>query len=351
MPYELTINRFGVVAGTPILAGKGEVLAGESLFKTFGRQAKILSDSKAFETANKELLDVAQNWRDWKTGAVEVPLGPDEEGDELEIVGLRPRAGKPDDYETLVSILPFKKIKLKVGERDWIVRTRASMTGCALQTVTRQTKLWWTIEGIPVSPTLPEEEDAVAFAKLARAMEEKAMPHLGTAYENSLAEVTGRPARFDPDGARIRISLADNQDNPVGELLSALYFGKKDLTTIERDQSTELKPARDGLGQLRKFVDDISGSELAVNPKTLVVNSVLPEAKGLFCRDENTKSYATFVAGFARSSVGTGFSSRQQRLPEDMREKLVRNNSPSRQLSAWLADEEARKLDQRLAPR
>jgi hypothetical protein len=349
MPYELTISRFGVVAASPILGGAGDYLYGRELVKKFREQATDLAGSDEFKTANAAAFGVAQ---DWKTNPTQVAVDPAlSSGGEPEIVGMpwpEEEANEPEaarqGFETLVGLMPYQKIKLTIADMEWIVRTRASMTGCALQTGARQTKLWWTFEGIPISGEPPKEEQAIAFAALADAMEKAAQPALRTAYEASLARVTSRPVRFD-EGPRIRISLADNEDGPVAELLTALR--RTTLSTIQSEPS--LKPARAGLDELSKFVGEITHKELEVNSQTIEINTKLADARGLICRGENTPSYATLLAGFARAATGTGFGGDRDPLPPLLHEEFVRINSPARQLSAVLANEEARKLDKRLA--
>jgi len=358
LPYELTINRFGVVPSEPILGGKGRPFKQAALVKAFFKQTDLIRRVPEFRAANMALLRVARGWTEWKTEAVWTTGKRDdkENVNEPNVVGTPPRnltqpeAGGKETFETLVGLLPDRRMKLKIRDTDWVVRTRASMTGCALQSETRQTKLWWTIEGIPLGEASPNEEDAAAFVKLADAMQAAAMPHLAKAYTRSLNEITGRPAHFnEEEGEKLRISMADNEAGPVAELLSTLRFRKTDLAAIDEANGRELERVRDGLGEFRKFINDVGKRELPVTSDTIKTDSRLDGARGLLCRAENTKTYATFVAGFARSAVGTGFASRGRGVPLDELERFIRRTSPARQLSAELADVEARALDARMA--
>jgi hypothetical protein len=355
MPYELTINRFGVVSGHPIVDGPVPNRSSEQVFRTFKRQCELLIKKDGF--GHEELISAANRWDKWKTAAQSIQAPEDtNEPNELEIVGLAPR--KNDErkskvatdktkwpFDAYVASLPYKKIALKVMDIDWVVRTRASLTACALQSGHRQTKLWWTIEGIPIGDLSPSEEQSAAFSRLAQAMQGDAMEALARAYDRTLSTVTGQGAKFDLKGPRLRISLADNQDNPVSELMSALYFEHKDLRAIQHDSSTELAPARIGLEELKRFASDIAGKKISVTSRSVTVNGDHPEAQGLLYTGAEKGRYASLIAGFARSSVGTGFSTRYTNLPPKQREHLIRITSPSRQLSALLADREARKLD------
>lgn len=355
MPYELTINRFGVVSGHPIVDGPVPHRTNEEVFRAFKEQCDLLIRKDGF--GHDELISAANGWGQWTTAAqpIQTPEDPNEPN-ELEIVGLAPRKNAERhakrlrdktkwSFDAYVASLPYKKIALKVMDIDWVVRTRASLTACALQSGHRQTKLWWTIEGIPIGDSSPSEEQSAAFSRLAQAMQGDAMKALAEAYDSTLSEVTRQGAKFDLGGPRLRISLADNEDNPVSELMSALYFEHKNLRAIQQDSSTELAPARLGLEELKRFASDIAGKRISVTPKSVTVNGEHPDAQGLLYTAAEKGGYASLVAGFARNSVGTGFSTRYTNLPAKQREHLIRITSPSRQLSALLADREARKFD------
>jgi hypothetical protein len=360
MPYELTINRFCVVPTTPVLLGQHKPLSSEHVIKAFFEQSDQIAHSEEFDLANRALLRSAQKWLKSKTAAAE--MGDDDSADSgnsnaAQVVAMRPRdperrkqAGK-GEFETLVALMPYRRLKMRIFKCDWIVRTRASLTGCALHSRTRQTKLWWTIEGIPLAHDRdPSEEAAAEFVKLADAMQAAGMPRLAKAYTRTLADVTGRPTRFDLKNAkRLRISLTDNEAGPVADLLDALRFKRADLADIDNKDNERFERERAGLGEFRKFIGQMSDNQLKVRDDTVETNDHLEMTRGLLCREQDTPSYATFVGGFARAAVGTGFPWRGRGVPEDHFEKFIRLTSPARQLSAELADVEAQALDARLS--
>lgn len=354
MSLGLTISRYGLMPVTPILQGGGGLENGE-LVSAFRRQTELFVSEELLKPANAQVLKIADGRPvvddsepfeppiPNKLAIVGMPLREDEDGSDA---GNAAAAGT-QRFETLVGLLPFQEFRCDVDGVDWIVRTRASMTSCALQKGNRQTKLWWTFEGIPVSAKPPNEEQAAAFVKRTDQLEECAMPLLRDAYLVSLQKLMNQVGRFDGAKERIRISLSDNDDRPIGELLGAIRH--KDLSTIEDKGKAELKWAREGLRELERFVGAVTEQRLSVGPETLRINSEIPGIKGILCRQEGPEPFATLLAGFARRAAGSGgFHTRPEEWPDAVRVQYIRRISPARQLSARLANSEAHSLEERL---
>jgi hypothetical protein len=359
--YDLVINRLGAVAGGPVLAAGAAIADQVELVATFREQTERLSKLTEFKVANKAVFSVACDARDAGTKMHEMELHPDDpiypnkpdifgiplERNDGEAEGSDQKAPK---FESLVGLLPYRKVRVTIDGVEWMIRTRASMTSCSLQTGPRQTKLWWNVEGIPLAEEPLDETRAASFARLAESMAETGMKPLRVAYVVSLKQATGKPATYEPAKKGIQISLTDNDDRPVAELLDALYFRRAALDVIEDKGRKEFEPAREGLSELRRFIDDATKSELHVGAETLEVNDTVPNVKGILCRENDTPIHTTIIAGFARRAGGSGGYATGPE-PWDSggrRERYVRSFSPARRLSARLANLEARQIEERL---
>jgi len=353
MSNELVINRFGAFAGgSPDTNHPG--LRGEDLVLAFRKQTERMDQSLAFQKANDAILDVV---RSFDKTAHEVVSDSDADDNEAYILGMVSKnptdSDATDRFVALVGLLPFKMLRCRLEDWTWSVRTRASMTACALQRVGRATKLWWSFEGIPDSGEDTKrslsEAQAAAFVTMTEEMEKVAMPHLRDAYCCALKESSDVKCKDMDLGERIRISLTDNDTRPVAELLDALYFRRSAPSQIKAEGVPGLSHAREGLDQLERFVGDATHHQVAVNNETVRIDHEIPGVKGILCRREGTARDATLVVGFARrAGMGSGFITRPEPWLAKKREDYIRTMSPARQLSARLANTEAQALEKRL---
>jgi hypothetical protein len=354
--YDLTISRFGAMPMAPIFENVDHGLEGKELVERFRAQTILLSKLVREKGGVNDLIAEIAN-DEFGAAVAEIASLDPKGGNQPTIVGMPPEKLEPGaqrdpnapPFDALVGLTPYRKLRCNFADRDWILRTRASMTGCALQPGKRQTKLWWSFEGIPIGSKPATEHEAAEFNKLAHRLEEAAMPELRSAYIASLEEISKCPARFELSSDRIQISFADNDTPPVAELADAISVYKARLAAIEQNSSEALAPAFEGLQELRQFVADIPESGLQITEKTLHVETELvPDVIGLYGRKENDRSFSALIAGFARrAGGGSGFGVRLEPLDALSQESWVRRVSPSRQLSAILANREARNAERR----
>jgi hypothetical protein len=327
MGHDLVIQRDVTIAGRPVL-DQVPALPWDERVAAFRRQGEIFCTSQVYKRANDAMLGVVESH---DAQAHKNVTADPHDVNQPDIF----YEADSEKYRTLVSLSPYHKINCKLNGTNWVIRTRASMTGCALQTGGRLSRLWLTIEGIPVETRAPNAE-ALGFLEVAGAMKKAAESFFHQAYEDSLTEITKQPARFEP-GQRIAIRMADSDLGSTGALLSEVYFGRTSLASIKTGATQNLAEARQGLALLKEFVDAASG--LQANIETLTVNNAVDLAKGLICRGEDPERHTTHIAGFARrAGGGAGFHVPNQLRPT---ESYLRTVSPSRAISAWLGHHEA----------
>jgi hypothetical protein len=344
MPYDLTISRIGAIAG--FANQHVHRLSEEEILPAFKRQAKILSRSALFEEAN-EILRIAGRGK-----YVCDKTAVDDEVEPYDLFRMTDTGGAPrrkSDPAPLVGLLPSKRMLCEFSGMKWIVRTRASMTACALQPGLGLAKLWWTIEGIPKdtdSKKRPKEKDATRFLAHTRTMAAKAMPALYRAYRDALSETLDRKLPdFELGEERIQISLSDNDEMPVAALLDALYLDDILPSEIRAHDEPKLKDARDGLHEFETFVQHVAHLKMSIPDEAVSVEDQVPEMKGILFRHADTKQ--NLVTGFTRrSSTGSGYGLLS---PEHMRERrsedYLRTTSAARRISALLTTQEAAKIE------
>jgi hypothetical protein len=359
MSYDLTINRFGALAGALPNAIETGGLRGPELVLAFRSQTERLSKIDEFRWANEQILKVVQETCDPDAMEIRVQAEPTYDN-APDVFAVTPEdetasfAEAPKDtsgaraIESLAGILPYSKLKCRIADFDWVIRTRASMTACALQEGAGRPKLWWSFEGIPLveeGGPLPSETQAKEFVALTDRMAKQAMPLLRDAYWTSIEPIKERRTSDFDLNERIRISLADNNTRPVAELLDAVYFYHWSVDRIKQDDGQ----AKTGLDELNTFIGDITNNDLTVHNSRLEVATETAGAKAVICSRENTNQFASLVAGFARRAGSRdGFEPRPQPWLLPQREQYVRVMSPAREISAQLADREARKLDRKV---
>jgi hypothetical protein len=241
---------------------------------------------------------------------------------------------------------------VRVGDANWILRTRAHITSCALQGNTRPTKLWWTFEGIPADndPDRRPSDDAVsALLSLTAQIEQAVRGGLVAAFTDSLKSVTDPKLKVTRWPERLSITLAECPDDAVDALLDAMYFDSRAPSEIMKSHDKELKEARDGMKSFENFIRNVVGERARVDDKSVSVVDELPKVKGILWHRTHPRSQ--LVAGVARragAKIGLDFLSAAERRRQ-LSEERVRLRSAARPLSAYLADSEAVALERRAA--
>jgi hypothetical protein len=354
--FDLTINRIGALAGASIrTTDESGRMCDNKIIGTFRDQAHKLQKNPIYNTAYDDLLSVLS--RD--SGAPE-PLrflqGPFARGggpEEIEVTTMpldpneaayTDRSGQPP----IVALFPSRRIACEVEGMPWVIRTRASITACALQQSEGLAKLWWTFEGVPRPSdpeTRPSEKQAAAFLMVTQRMAEAAVPPLRTAFRESLHQAAEVPiGEFDTRSEGIRISMADTTDQPVGALFDALYFADRPLSDIRAGRK-ELRDAHAGLRLFETFVFDVT--RLPVDDSKISTTDRTPGANGILFTEHNRPVLT--VAGLARRagpSIDPDFLTSGQRKRQK-EETYVRATSAARPITARLASEQAIVLEQR----
>jgi hypothetical protein len=341
MAYDLTISRFGAIAGPPVRTANGSVrLCDKKIITTFQEQMIEMIHRGAFYDNILKAAGADKFLTDQPEEPLEVTPMPMDASEAV---------SNDEKGATLIGLLPPKRLRMDVHGMKWILRARPSVTACALQEQDGMSKLWWTIEGIPADPdpqNRPSEKQVAAFAAETDKIQQAAMPPLHEAFCRSLASVTDKKAKkiAAPD-IQIRITMSDNDDRQVGVLFDALYLEGRDFDQIRRGTTSHLKDANRGLKEFESLVRDVTHHALDAADSTV---SVKRESLGLaiFYRYAARERQQTIVAGIARrSGIVPGFdflSPARQR--EEKSEERLRTRSPARQISAVLAGAEMRAL-------
>jgi hypothetical protein len=358
--FDLTINRVGALAGCAIKTVEGDRrLCDEKIIGTFREQAHDLWTRGSYGEAEQRLLDIIaeQTQPDHPVEFLEGGMARD---GSLEPIQVTTMPVDPDDaprpapgiQPAIVALFPARRVRFVVDDMPWIVRTRASVTACALQQQDGFAKVWWTFEGVPDSSPLvrPSEKQATAFLQLTELLADAAIPKLREAFRQSLAALTnGKVAEFDPQKDAIRISMTDTDAQPVGALFDALYFNNCHLSDIRSDRSNP--DALQGLHAFEDFVGTIASVERPIDERKVTTNDSSPGARAILFTDD-VQPLVT-VAGFARHagpSIELGFlSPKQQR--EEKAEAYLRATSAARPISARIAGEQAAVIEKRAKDR
>jgi hypothetical protein len=331
MAYDLVISRLGALA---TFEG-GRRYVGDELAAVFARHLDALVETDEYLEAGKEVLK-----------AVHGELLPTEPNSQEDI-----KIRFPD---VSVGILPWQRVGCEIGGMRWVLRSRASVTGCALQDDERRTKLWWTFEGIPAIPdpdARPNEHHIACFVKAAAKIAEKTMPLLATAYKKALTDFS--EGEFRRTGENIRISVTDSDTEAVAALFDALCLENRGVSDIDSTKAPRLQEAKTGLEELKTFVKDVTGNKEAVTDNTIEVieaNPDFPKVSGILCHPQDEPPQQKTVVGFARRM---GIRNGYRLLPSEQKkiylsEENIRMTSAARRLSGMLAGREARQFDQAL---
>ncbi len=347
MSYELTINRVGALAGVPRRRRGAKMQADYAeVERRFRQQADWLRDSGHFKDASQALLDIARS-HDPNAHEFHDPSFDDEDG-VIDVFSVQDKPSVLDAQAPLLALMPSRRMRCSVKGINWIVRTRATVTACALQMNGGFTKLWWTFEGIPADPKperRPTELQATAFLKMTNQMAEEARPLLHLAYRDALARV-GHKQEFPLLNKQIRVSMSDNDDRELGVLFDAMSFSKLQPSEIRANRSAEIAPARRAMLEFDDFVRKLTGIKVNPPDKAVHLADDVPGMRGIVYSKDDARR-GPCVAGVARrlgSRSGDWFLSPELQM-ETKKESYLRAVSAARPLSAKLAHDKARELD------
>jgi len=363
MAYDLLISRYGALAATAAWGSRqNEMYSGDKLVECF--RSHIDGVDKFLADGRDGVVAYAVS-RGYKAEPLSVCPGRPDHG-RVDIVGMPPVGTIIDDdapvaanaENPLVGLLTSRRTRIAMNGMDWILRSRASVTACALQKGSGRTKLWWSFEGIPASDDpdrRPTEDNVAEFVAFTDGLQTQAIPTLRTAYRDALKETVERtPENFELGEERLRISFADNDTPDVAALFDALYLEELKVSEIETRPVERLDEARTGLHEFVQFVDHVVKDEQhpPVNNDSVTVELQPSGVKGIVCRhrDEN-KHFRNFVGFARRPGVRSGF----ELLSNDEKRGLLgetrlRANSGARSFTAMLAGREALALEQRPQP-
>jgi len=357
MNFDFAISRIATFARPDFCKSvsiEDYTLSGSSLFKKFHEQAQHIAANNLFKNANDAAWEIARGFDSKATRKkCTKPDSPDGIG-ELAILNLAEEFGgastEVQGSDTLVARMPSERIQLAVGGVDWILRTRAHFTSCALEGNKRPTKLWWTYEGIPADNdpnARPHREAVSALLTVANKMEDAVRDGLTEAFEESFVTVTagGTKGKVSPDKNRLNITITEGLDDGVDALLDALYFDDKTPSKIVQ---SDLELARRGLDTFEWFVHRVAGTDAKIDDASVSLAEGIPKVKGILWHRTDKSSH--LVAGFARKAgarIGLRFMSDEERR-EELVEQQVRMRSAARPWSALLANNEAIKFEQSL---
>ena len=200
MAYDLIISRYGALAALPAWGSRqNEMYTGDELVERFRQQIDTLDQRLA--EGNDGVVSYAG-----KLGyqAVGLPQCQDRpENGRMDIVGMPPAGVALNDdapvaataENPLVGLLTSRRTQIDIEGMQWILRSRASVTACALQKGPGRTKLWWSFEGIPATDDpdrRPTETNVSEFVAFTDKLQGAAMPTLQTAYSDALKETLQR---------------------------------------------------------------------------------------------------------------------------------------------------------------
>jgi hypothetical protein len=344
MPFELTINRVGAFCGATNGSGQVERRAIEGLFRA--RLADVAGGGW-YPKAIESIIAKAPKYRD---------LGPDPAPDlESQLIRIRSAMVPKSEADwTLIGTLPGLRFectttsKATGKSRAWITLARASVTGCALQTGRRHTKLWWTFEGVPADDdprNRPSGDDVSIFIGQTDAMADAAILPLYEAVKEAFTKVqTIDLSDFALRPNRIRVRMSDTNDLSVEALLDAVYYQHYNISDV-RD-APGLSNARKGLLLFEKFVRDVTHRPIQLADRSLEIEGRFDGFKGIIYR--TVIDHNTIVAGFGHQSgsvSGLEHAVAPEKRKLEKQENVLRAMSPSRPISAMLADEQAAALE------
>lgn len=347
MAYDLTINRFGALAGPHVKRAQSERHCDNKIIQLFQQQLQMMLDRGLVEKCHSRILEVVRaksflkDTADFAVPPIEVSTMPMDEGEKI--------AKAP----TLIGLLPPKRMIFEDEGMEWILRVRPSVTACALQEKGGLSKLWWTFEGIPATddPAVrPTEKQVSSFVGWTEKLEQKAMEPLYTLYRDTLRNVSEVPPKeFELGKERVQISMSDNDDRKVGSLLDALYLDGWEFEQIRDQDGKTPSLANQGLREFESLVSKITEYDPEASGNSVATVEKMPGYRALYYRHNHKEEDAlqTVVAGLARRAENRParhfLSPGRQRLEKS--EDILRERSAARRISAMLCQNEARTLE------
>jgi len=334
MSLGLIISRFGRI-GTQL----SQDLSSSDLYQVTKSQSDLLSSGDVFESVNAAVDQIISKWdpasRELPT---ETTLYQEEQ---IFSSDFRHSLAPSATLKTYTSLLPDRRVVLKIANHDWILRTRASF---AISTSTLEPpRLWWTTEGMPIpdrthrsSPHIPK------FLNIIDEIEAAAIEALQNPFNAALIESGFKSESAKPSDRSIQIRLADNDHRSFAKLSDVLFYAR--LLPSQINEGRE----RDGLQALKSFVEDASANRVFVSDQSVkAFRDVIPGVSSVVCRGAD--SSGNIVVGFARSAgAGPAYQVQDPRPFAIEQENYTRRTSAARRFSAHLADLEARHITGRL---
>jgi hypothetical protein len=275
MNYDMVIRR--MAAPTEGFA-LGERPAKHQLIKpAYKKLAAAIVKNTAYLEAGKAMLDMAQREdRHAREESLRVPgnksvSGIDdiswfneeqEQGGLVDLFSLSPPEALWHTGPYLVGQLPSRRLRVMLGDRDWVLRTRFGFTICPLPRPGAPATLFLTFEGIPAKADADRKNrpDLAQLAQLLAMtveMEKKALPFLHRAYREALTEITGKTVDAGLGKRRLHVTLAESLDYATDALLDRLRFTKatpESILKIGDDATAREKYARQALIELEQLI-------------------------------------------------------------------------------------------------
>jgi hypothetical protein len=357
MIFDIAISRAASFARAQFAAGAGvKPLKGEALHSAFQGLAETVASHPSLIGANEAIwkrviaLDPAAEKRclpsHSRDGTGELVVL--NAADDFSAAGNELR-----DSQALVARMRSKIISVRIADMAWILRTRASVTSCALEGNVRPTKLWWTFEGIPADTNpdrRPTEHHVKAFLDVVAELERAGRDGLRIAYQEALpAAVKAKgKAKLRSHAERLNITLTECVNNEVDSLLDAMYLDEQGVSDIRSSEDEELEEARVGMSEFERFVHCVAGSNARIEDASVTLATEIPRVKAVLWHGQEATN--KLVVGFARrvgAKVGLGLLTPDERRAE-LTEERIRLRSAARPLSALLASKHAGTLDRAL---
>lgn len=372
MSYELIIYRFAAAAEVdPETAQLLKRPSKADLVGSFGAQRHEILRQDSFRDAQKKIKDFAIT-KDKNASFSSGTEGhgrrnSDDLDDSSAIFSMPPPVGwqtkrRPGGSSHLVALLPSDHLKLKIEQTTWSIRIRASVTACALETVSGFPKLWWTFEGVPDKPELDNrlsEDDVVSFFSFVSELEKPLLENLAIAYFNALSDVTRKadlPSKFKLADDRLKIRFADNNGETISALIRALRYSELSPVQLKETPGVSHQIAKQGMLEFERFVNETNTKIMpAINPNNAHPEVELFGVEAVVAQRDCKKSRTISVAGVAqlpgsRTPYDHLKAVRMRRLAEKTESRL-RKISASRRVSGDFASREALLLDERLRAR
>lgn len=257
-----------------------------------------------------------------------------------------------DSSEHFVGRFAPRIFSLKVDERKWWVRSRASVSACTLQRDDGMPKLSWSFEGVPQdaqSTQRPNEGDSVSFLKATNAMATAGIKPLRDAYAEALERVAEVRGGLDLRPGLLRINLADNDTQQFAALVDAMSFDGHSYNDVMAGGAGT--SALDGAGLVKSFVSKTAPAIPTGAPVS--IEWTRRRDVGVFCRYQTRKRAKIgdlVLAGLTRS---TKMMRNYESQPEETwraehEPAYLRHVSGARYLSAKLAMDQAVQFDNQL---